>query len=62
LKFSHLLYKAIRRKHPGILFKDFAFFLVKEGGKRWIYFYLHDKIATEVNLIYQESSGETESR
>lgn len=62
LKFSHLLYKAIRNKHPGILFKDFAFFLVKEGGKRWVYFYLHDKIATEVNLIYRESAGETEIR
>ena len=39
LRFSNLLYQTIRRKHPGLLFKDFAFTLVKEGGKRWVYVY-----------------------
>ena len=55
LRFSNLLYQVIRRKHPGILFKDFAFTLVKEGGKRWVYVYLHDRIAVEANHIFKQS-------
>jgi hypothetical protein len=55
LRFSNLLYKVIRKKHPGILFKDFAFTLVTEGGKRWVYVYLHDRIAVEANHIFKQS-------
>lgn len=55
LKYSALIYKVFKRKHPGILFKDFAFSLGIEGGKRWFYIYLHDKLALEAHLIYSES-------
>ncbi|MFQ5449418.1 MAG: hypothetical protein ACE5E9_02250 [Nitrospinaceae bacterium] len=55
LKFSRLIFQAVRRKHPGILFQDFAFTLVKEAGKRWLYIYIHDKIAEEANRLYQSS-------
>ena len=55
LRFSNLLYQVIIRRHPGVLFKDFAFTLVKEGGKRWIYVYLHDRIAVEANHIFHQS-------
>lgn len=55
LKVSRLLYKTVQKKHPGFLFKDFAFYLVKEAGKRWIYVYLHNRIALESNHAYQES-------
>lgn len=54
-RFSNLLYQILRKKHPGILFKDFAFTLVKESGKRWVWVYLHDKIAVEANHIYEKS-------
>ena len=55
LKISKLLYQTVQKKHPGVLFKDFAFFLVKEAGKRWVLVYLHDKIALEANHAYKES-------
>ena len=55
LKVSRLLYQTVKKKHPGFLFKDFAFFLVKEAGKRWGYVYLHDRIALEANHAYQET-------
>ena len=55
LRFSNLLFQTIRKKHPGLLFKDFAFTLVKEGGKRWVYVYLHDRIAVEANHIFHKS-------
>jgi hypothetical protein len=55
LRFSNLLFQTLRKKHPGLLFKDFAFTLVKEGGKRWVYVYLHDRIAVEANHIFYQS-------
>jgi len=54
IKYSALIYKVFKRKHPGILFKDFAISLSLEGGKRWFYIYLHDKLVLEANLIYSE--------
>jgi hypothetical protein len=55
VKISRLLYQTVRKKHPGVLFKDFALFLAKETSKRWLYVYLHDKIALEANHAYKES-------
>ena len=52
-KYSLLLFKIIQKKHPGLLFRDFAFTLAGEGCKRWLYLYLHDKIAVETNTLYQ---------
>ena len=54
-KYSLLLFKAIQRKHPALLFKDFAFTLAGEGCKRWFYLYLHDKITVEINALYRAS-------
>jgi len=53
VKYSALIYKAFKKGHPGILFKDVAFTLTREAGKRWILIYLHDKIAVEVNWVYK---------
>lgn len=55
VKISRLLYQTVRKKHPGVLFKDFALFVAKETVKRWLYIYLHDKIALEANHAYKES-------
>lgn len=55
VKISRLLYRTVRKKHPGVLFKDFALFVAKETAKRWLYIYLHDKIALEANHAYKES-------
>lgn len=55
VKISRLLYQTIQKKHPGVLFKDFAFFMVKEAGKRWLIIHLHDKIALEANHAFKES-------
>ena len=52
-KYSLLLFKVIQKKHPALLFKDFAFTLAGEGCKRWLYLYLHDKIAVETNTLYK---------
>lgn len=57
VKYSALLYKAFKKSQPGILFKDFAWILGREAGKRWFLVYLHDKIALEANFIY---TNETE--
>ena len=55
VKYSTLLYKAFKKSQPGILFKDFAWTLAREAGKRWFSLYLHDKIAAEANFIYGEN-------
>ncbi len=55
VKISRLLYQTVQKKHPGVLFKDFALFVVKESAKRWLYIYLHDKIAVEANHAYKAS-------
>jgi hypothetical protein len=55
VKISRLMYKVVQKKHPGFLFKDFALFLAEEGAKRWLYIYLHDKIAVEANHAYKAS-------
>ena len=51
-KYSLLLFKVIQKKHPALLFKDFAFTLAGEGCKRWLYLYLHDRITLEINALY----------
>jgi hypothetical protein len=51
-KWSHTLYRTLQKKQPGILLRDVAFGLVKEGGKRWLVLYLHGKIAAEANKLY----------
>ena len=51
-KWSQTLYRTIQKKQPGILFRDVVFGLVKEGGKRWLVLYFHDKIAVEANKLY----------
>jgi len=56
LKYSALAYKAVKKKHPGVFVKDFAFSLAMEGGKRWFYIYLHDKIVLEANAIYAQKN------
>ena len=52
-KWSHTLYKTLQKKQPGILLRDVAFGVVKEGGKRWLVLYLHGKIADEANKLYR---------
>ena len=54
-KYSSLLFKVVRKKHPALLFKDFAFILAGEGCKRWFYLYLNDRIALEANILYLRS-------
>ena len=61
VKYSTLLYKAFKKSQPGILFKDFAWTLGREAGKRWLLVYLHDKIALEANIIYAEQTGKTKA-
>ena len=56
LKYAALAYKAIGKRHPGVIVKDLAFTLAIEGGKRWFYIYLHDKILLEANAIYAQKS------
>jgi hypothetical protein len=51
-KWSHTLYRTLQKKQPGILLRDVAFGLVKEGGKRWLVLYLHGKVAAEANKLY----------
>jgi hypothetical protein len=55
-KWSHTLYKTLQKKQPGILLRDVAFGVVKEGGKRWLFLYLHSKIAAEANKLYGPNS------
>jgi hypothetical protein len=52
-KWSHTLYKTLQKKQPGILLRDVAFGVVKEGGKRWLVLYLHSKVAAEANKLYR---------
>jgi hypothetical protein len=54
VNYTTLIFKTILKKHPGAIFQHFAFSLVTEGGKRWIYLYVHDKIAAEANFIYKD--------
>ena len=54
VKVSSLIYKTIQKGTPAALFKNIAFSLVKEGAKRWICLFLHEKIAREANAIYKE--------
>ena len=51
-KWSHTLYKTLQKKQPGILLRDVAFGVVKEGVKRWLVLYLHGKVAAEANKLY----------
>ncbi len=51
-KWSHTLYRTLQKKQPGILLRDVAFGVVKEGGKRWLVLYLHGKVAVEANKLY----------
>ena len=51
-KWSHTLYKTLKKKQPEILLRDVAFGVVKEGGKRWLVLYLHGKVAAEANKLY----------
>ncbi len=53
VKYSTLIYKAFKKGHPGILFKDAALMLTREAGKRWLWVYLHDKIAVEAHWVYK---------
>jgi hypothetical protein len=53
VKYSALIYKAFKKGHPGILFKDVALILTREAGKRWVLVYLHDKIAVEADWVYK---------
>lgn len=53
VKYSALVYKAFKKGHPGILFKDVALTLTREAGKRWLVIYLHDKIAVEAHWVYK---------
>ena len=54
-RYSILLFKVVGKKHPALLFKDFAFTLVGEGCKRWFYLYLLDGVALETNILYRKS-------
>ena len=51
-KWSHTLYKTLKKIQPEILLRDVAFGVVKEGGKRWLVLYLHGKVAAEANKLY----------
>jgi hypothetical protein len=53
VKYSALIYKAFKKGHPGVLFRDAALVLTREAGKRWVLIYLHDKIAVEANWVYK---------
>lgn len=53
VKYSALLYKVIKRGHPGLLLKDAALVLTQEAGKRWLWIYFHDKIAVEADWVYK---------
>jgi len=54
VKYSTLVYKAFKRGNPGVLFRDVAFTLAREGLKRWLGVYLHGKVALQANFIYSE--------
>ncbi len=52
-KWSRTIFKTLQKKQPAILFRDVVIGVVKEGGKRWLILYLHDKIADETNKLYK---------
>ncbi|MZH42267.1 MAG: hypothetical protein F3740_10765 [Nitrospinae bacterium] len=52
-KWGRTIFKTLQKKQPGILFRDVALGIVKEGSKRWLMLYLHDKIAEETNKLYR---------
>ena len=56
IKYAALAYRAISKRHPGVIVKDLAFSLAIEGGKRWFYVYLHDKIVLEANAVYAQEN------
>lgn len=56
-KWSKTIFKTLQKKQPAILFRDVAIGIVKEGGKRWLILYLHDKIAGETNKLYRLSAS-----
>ena len=58
-KWSKTIFKTLQKKQPAILFRDVAIGVVKEGGKRWLILYLHDKIADETNRLYKVSSPDS---
>ena len=43
-------------KKAGNSFRDIAFGVVKEGGKRWLVLYLDGKIVVEANKLYGQNS------
>jgi hypothetical protein len=57
-KWTHTLYRTLQKKQPGILLRDVAFGIVKEGGKRWLVLYFHGKIAAEANKLYKTKNDE----
>ena len=52
-KWSKSIFTTLQKKQPGILFRDVALGVVKEGGKRWLILHLHDKVAEETNRLYR---------
>jgi hypothetical protein len=52
-KWSKTIFKTLQKKQPAILFRDVAVGVVKEGGKRWLILYVHDKIAAETYKLYK---------
>ncbi|KMP10977.1 hypothetical protein UZ36_05915 [Candidatus Nitromaritima sp. SCGC AAA799-C22] len=57
LKYSNLLYKLVVKRHPGVLLKDVAWTVAREGCKRWLWTGLHGKIALEAHVIYREKNN-----
>jgi hypothetical protein len=51
------LFQVFVKRHPGILFKDFAFTLATEAFKRWAFVYVHDTLAREAHLVYRSPSS-----
>ena len=57
LKYTRLAYRAFKKGGPGVLFKDVAYTVAREGGKRWLALYLHGKLAREADRVYRPASG-----
>ncbi|MFQ5482744.1 MAG: hypothetical protein ACE5ER_08290 [Nitrospinaceae bacterium] len=53
LKYTTLALRAFRKGQPGLVFKDVAFTLAREGLLRWLALYFHGRIALESHRIYQ---------
>ena len=54
--YASVLFKFIKRRHPAVLFKEFAWTFTKEGLKRWALLYIHRKIAREARLVFSNES------